>query len=69
MKKKLDKSKIRALEVQAKNSKNIEKIDFDKYDLIISFKDTVSSKAITKYRKPLGLKFLRITKISHSRKI
>ena len=55
-KKKLHKSKIKTLEMQENNAKDINKINFDKYDLVISFKDTVSSKTIKKYRKALWFK-------------
>jgi hypothetical protein len=67
-KKKLHKSKIKTLEKQAKISKNISKINFDKYDLAISFKDTISNEIICKYRKVFWFKIFEDHKDKSFRK-
>ena len=57
-KQKLDKKRLKVLKKQKSNGKNIEKINFDKYDIAISFENTISQKIISKYSKVLWFKIL-----------
>ena len=53
---KLNKSRKKELFFQKKNSCSIKNINFNKYDISISFEDTVSKKLTQKYRKTLWAK-------------
>lgn len=53
---------------QKKNSENIKKINFDKYDIVISFEDTISEKITYKFRKTLWAKIYEDHKKSDYKK-
>ena len=55
-KKKLSKIRQQELVLQKKKSKNINMINFNHYDLAISFEDTISERTISKYDKVLWFK-------------
>jgi hypothetical protein len=52
----LNKNRLRELKIQKKNSKDIKRIDFNKYDVSISFEDTIPEEYTKKYNKTIWAK-------------
>lgn len=52
----LNQNRLREIKIQKKNSKDIKKINFDKYDISVSFEDTIPEEYTKKYKKTIWAK-------------
>ena len=64
----LKKKQKREYLLQKKNSRNIKKIDFNRYDIVISFEDTISENTTHRFRKTLWAKIYEDHKKSDYKK-
>lgn len=61
-------SRLKFLKIQKRQSRNIDFVNFNDYDLVISFEDTLSDKLVKKYPKILWAKIYEDHKNPHYKK-